>query len=492
MMPWNGLKLKGQILTGYAFPIIFLAILSGLVLVNVQEVVQLTDNITQGNKVINKMGEATLHAIRMERSMRGYLVNQKPRHLEGVSLGRESFDRAIAEVKSSLSFRADRAQWQRLNQVAILSEELKAAEDEILSLVQSGNLAAALELFATDQTSDLIRNIQAVYTEFKQVEEQQIAREQSEYQAAIQRLWVIAALGTAIASVLALIFGNLIAASVRHRIDRAVSSLATSAHELLTIVTEYEQIERNQTSAFSELSLAMTQLSGSSQGTATRSQKMVSGVESILVLVGGKIRRKMQTDRETDDVSVVSVPDISAPETSRQGLSDRVREISQQMQRLNQQVERIDAIANLVHSFANQTNMLALNAAVEAVHAGQLGNGFAIIADEIRKLALQSRQSVDQINLLVRDIHQATALTMMATENGKQSCADVLLALNQIAVGIQEISRNTQEQAQTINQVTQAISTLTTSMEKTSNNFSVVKRTAEQLNTATDDLKMIV
>jgi methyl-accepting chemotaxis protein len=169
-----------------------------------------------------------------------------------------------------------------------------------------------------------------------------------------------------------------------------------------------------------------------------------------------------------------------------------VREISQQTQQLNKQVERIDAIANLVHSFANQTNMLALNAAVEAVHAGQLGNGFAIIADEIRKLALQSSQSVDQINLLVRDIHQATALTIVATENGKQSCADLLLALNQIAETTQEISRNTQQQAQTINQVTQAISTLTTSMEKTSNNFSVVKRTAEQLNTAMDDLKVIV
>jgi ABC-type phosphate/phosphonate transport system permease subunit len=124
--------------------------------------------------------------------------------------------------------------------------------------VQSGDLAAALELFATDETSYLIRDIQAVYTEFKQVEEQQIAREQSEYQAAIQSLWAIAALGTAIASMVALIFGNLIAANVRHRIDRAVSSLATSAHELLTIVTECEQIGQNQTSAFTELSLAMT------------------------------------------------------------------------------------------------------------------------------------------------------------------------------------------------------------------------------------------
>ena len=262
MMPWNGLKLKGQILTGYAFPIIFLAILSGMVLVNVQKVTQLTDKIKQGNKIINLMGEATLHAIRMERSMRGYLVNQKPRHLEGVSLGRESFNQAIAEIKSSLSFREDREQWHRFTQVAIVGEELKAAEDEILSLVQSGDLAAALELFATDETSYLIRDIQAVYTEFKQVEEQQIATEQSEYQAAIQSLWAIAALGTAIASILALIFGNIIAANVRQRIDRAVSSLATSTDELLTIVTEYEQIGQNQTSAFTELSLAINKLSG--------------------------------------------------------------------------------------------------------------------------------------------------------------------------------------------------------------------------------------
>lgn len=511
MMPWKGLKLKGQILVGYAFPIIFLAILSGLVLVNVRKVTQLTDNITQRNTVINKMGEATLHAIRMERSMRGYLVNQKPRHLEGVKLGRESFNQVIEELKPSINFREDRGQWQRFTQIILLSQELKAAEDEIINLVQSDDLSAALELFATDQTSELIREIQAVYTEFKQVEEQKIAREQSEYQGAIQSLWAIAALGTVIASILALIFGNLIAANVRHRIDRAVSAVATSAHELLTIVTEYEQIGQNQTSAFRELSVAINQLSGTSQGTAKKSQQVVFGVESILVLVNGKARRKIPMDLETEFVSIpdmsisnitesdsmnildMNLPNFSLPKpTSDRGLSHRVQEISQQMQQLNQQVDRIDAIANLVQTFANQTNMLALNAAVEAVHAGQFGHGFAIIADEIRKLALQSRQSVDQINGLVRDIHQATALTMIATENGKQSCADLLLALNQITETTEEISRNTQQQAQAINQIHQAISSLTKSMEKTSDNVYLVKRTAEQLNNATDDLKVIV
>lgn len=500
MMPWNKLKLKGQILVGYAFPIIFLAILSCLVLLNVQKVAQLTDNIKQGNTVINKMGEATLHAIRMERSMRGYLVNQKPRHLEGVNLGRESFNQVIAELKPRINFREDRAQWQRFTQIVLLSQELKAAEDEIINLVQSDDLAAALELFATDQTSELIREIQAVYTEFKQVEEQKIAREQSEYQEAIESLWAIAAIGTVIASILALIFGNLIAANVRHRIDRAVSALATSARELLTIVTEYEQIGQNQTSAFRELSVAINQLSGTSQGTAKKSQQVVLGIESILVLVNGKTQREIPMDLKTEFVSILdmdlsdlSLPDLSlAKQTSDLGLSGRVQEISQQMQQLNQQVDRIDAIANLVQTFANQTNMLALNAAVEAVHAGQFGHGFAIIADEIRKLALQSRQSVDQINGLVRDIHQATALTMSATENGKQSCADLLLALNHITETTEEISRNTQQQAQAINQVHQAISSLTQSMEKTSDKVYLVKRTAEQLNHATDDLKVIV
>uniref|UniRef100_A0ACD5H1P2 Methyl-accepting chemotaxis protein n=2 Tax=Desertifilaceae TaxID=1969992 RepID=A0ACD5H1P2_9CYAN len=187
-------------------------------------------------------------------------------------------------------------------------------------------------------------------------------------------------------------------------------------------------------------------------------------------------------------------------------LKAKVEQIAQQILHLSQQTDRIGNISELVTALANQTNMLALNAAVEAVRAGDSGRGFAIIAEEIRKLADQSKNSAAKIGVLVSDIQKAIAATAIATQEGTQTVENslktaegmaqtftgVTTAISSVALNNQQISLNAQQQAIAIQQVVSAMNSLNEGAAQTANGISQTKISTQKLNEAALDLQAVV
>ncbi|MCT8975221.1 methyl-accepting chemotaxis protein [Clostridium sp. CX1] len=88
------------------------------------------------------------------------------------------------------------------------------------------------------------------------------------------------------------------------------------------------------------------------------------------------------------------------------------KEFTSKVSGLGENINKVNEITGLINSIADQTNLLALNAAIEAARAGEAGRGFSVVAEEIRKLAEQSKTSSEDINLLLNNISQETDIIM--------------------------------------------------------------------------------
>jgi aerotaxis receptor len=128
-------------------------------------------------------------------------------------------------------------------------------------------------------------------------------------------------------------------------------------------------------------------------------------------------------------------------------MSTAVSEIGQAVNALAQETQSIGGVADVITSIAEQTNLLALNAAIEAARAGEQGRGFAVVADEVRSLAMRTRTSTEQIHQIIASLQAGAERAVNTANKGEQISRDSVhsvQAVQNALVGItQAVSRIT-------------------------------------------------
>jgi methyl-accepting chemotaxis protein len=187
-------------------------------------------------------------------------------------------------------------------------------------------------------------------------------------------------------------------------------------------------------------------------------------------------------------------------------LQAKVGSIAEHMLRLTEQVGHISTITTLVGELASQSNLLALNAAVEAARAGDHGKGFGVVAAEIRKLADESKHSVERIKGLVAEIQHAANAVVMAMEEGTttveagrqlahstaEAFKTLATSLDTLSQEAQQTSLNTEQQVLTIKQVVEAMSHLKRGAVETATGITQTKRAIAHLTEVAQTLKATV
>jgi aerotaxis receptor len=128
-------------------------------------------------------------------------------------------------------------------------------------------------------------------------------------------------------------------------------------------------------------------------------------------------------------------------------MSSAVNEIGQAVNALAHETQSIGSVADVITSIAEQTNLLALNAAIEAARAGEQGRGFAVVADEVRSLAMRTRSSTEQIHQIISSLQAGAERAVQTASKGEQISRDSMHSVEAVQnalVGItQAVSRIT-------------------------------------------------
>ena len=146
-------------------------------------------------------------------------------------------------------------------------------------------------------------------------------------------------------------------------------------------------------------------------------------------------------------------------------INSSMSNVMEEINSLKTSVVQIEDILNIIRDIAKQTNLLALNANIEAARAGDAGRGFAVVADEVKKLADRSAESADHISDIIKEIQTNVDNTIGAIEDSNEKINEGSSVAKDSNIAFQKIEASIKNMIQTINEITEAISVQTNSLE---------------------------
>ncbi len=283
-------------------------------------------------------------------------------------------------------------------------------------------------------------------------------------------------------------------------------SLNKMKKSLRVVIGEISDTAAHAASSSAELSATVTQITkrveeqaGKADQVATASTELSQAVFDIAKNSSAIASSSQDTLKTAENGATV----VGKTVEEVQEIADTVEDLAKTMASLGDRSKQIGNILSVIKDIADQTNLLALNAAIEAARAGEQGRGFAVVADEVRKLAEKTANSTSEIGEMIKAIQEETGKAVLSmgegtkkVESGVRLATQAGVALNNIVNSVnglqsmvQQIASATEEMSTASEQISSDIETIATVSRETSAASTQIAQEAVNLSRMSEDLK---
>ncbi len=211
-------------------------------------------------------------------------------------------------------------------------------------------------------------------------------------------------------------------AEISREIQSGVRDMGSSTSDILSVVKDHTEGAGQQSAAIEQTSATVEELRGAAD------------------IISDKADEVARRARDSLAVSDEGANAVAAIAEAMQDIRARVDGIVGDIATLSERTAQIGAITETVNALADRSNLLALNASIEAARAGEHGAGFAVVADQVRNLAEQSKAATAQVEGILQDIRAATEAAVLASQQGTEVVAHGLELTERAGEGIHSLS----------------------------------------------------
>ena len=281
------------------------------------------------------------------------------------------------------------------------------------------------------------------------------------------------------------------------------------AGELSDALRKVNEVIQATASAANQISSSAEEMAAGAQEQSAQANEVASAVEEMTKTIFETSQNTSSAAEASKNAGQFAKEGGRAVDESIEGMkriSEVVTKSANTVQELGRSSDQIGEIIQVIDDIADQTNLLALNAAIEAARAGEQGRGFAVVADEVRKLAERTTKATKEIATMITQIQKDTTQAVLAMQLGKEevekgkvlavraggSIKDIILGAQKVTDIITQVAAASEEQSSASEQIGKNIESINQVTQETAGGIQQIAHASEDLSRLTVNLQELI